>query len=281
MYHGVDDQVPGDMKVLIFGATGMVGQGVLWECLLNPDIAAVQTVGRSATGVKHPKLRDLVRPDLLHYAEIEADLRGFEACFFCLGVSSAGMSEPHYERLTYDITMAAAETLSRLNPGMTFVYVSGAGTDSSEKGRTMWARVKGRTENALLRLPFKAAYMFRPAGIQAVHGERSKTAVYRVGYMLTKPVLPLLRRLFPGYVLTTEEIGRAMIKWQSRVLRRGYWRVRTSETAQDCQPPVNRGLATANSSPGSRNVARSCGDCRPGLVWPHALHFGRCSSCAR
>ncbi len=204
------------MKVLIFGATGMVGQGVLRACLLDPDIDGILTVGRSATGVAHAKLRQLVRPDLMHYAEIEADLSGFDACFFCLGVSSAGMSEPEYERLTYGITMAAAETLSRLNAGMTFVYVSGAGTDSSEKGRIMWARIKGRTENALLRLPFKAAYMFRPAGIQPVHGERSKTPAYRVAYSLTKPLLPLLRRLFPRYILTTEEIGHAMIhvaKW--------------------------------------------------------------------
>jgi uncharacterized protein YbjT (DUF2867 family) len=200
------------MKVLIFGATGMVGQGVLRECLVDPDIDAVLTVGRSATGVTHPRLRELVRPDLMRYGEIEGDLRGFGACFFCLGVSSFGLSEPQYEHLTYDITMAAAETLSRLNPGMTFVYVSGAGTDSSEKGRVMWARVKGKTENALLRLPFKAAYMFRPGVIQPMHGERSKTTAYRVGYSLTKPLLPLLRRIFPRRILTTEEIGRAMIR---------------------------------------------------------------------
>jgi len=199
------------MKVLIFGATGMVGQGVLRECLLDPDVSFVQTVGRTATGVKHPKLREMVHADSMHYAEIEDRLRGFDACFFCLGVSSAGMSEPEYERLTYGIALAAAETLVRLNPGMTFVYVSGAGTDSSEKGRIMWARVKGRTENALLRLPFKDAYMFRPAAIQPLHGERSKTAAYRIAYGLAKPVLPLLRRIFPSYILTTEEIGRAMI----------------------------------------------------------------------
>jgi uncharacterized protein YbjT (DUF2867 family) len=206
------------MRVLIFGATGMIGQGVLRECLLDPDVSLVQTVGRSATGVKHPKLREIVRPDLLKYGETEDDLRGFDACFFCLGVSSAGMSEPEYERLTYGITMAAAETLARLNAGMTFIYVSGAGTDSSEKGRSTWARVKGMTENALLRLPFKDAYMLRPAGIQAVHGERSRTTAYRVGYILTKPVLPLLRWIFPGYILTTEEIGRAML----RVAKKGF-----------------------------------------------------------
>jgi len=194
----------------------MVGQGVLRECLLDPDIEAVQTVGRSPTGVHNPKLREIVQPDLYHYSSIEAELKGFDACFFCLGVSSAGMSEQQYENLTYTLTLAAAEPLSLLNPAMTFVYVSGAGTDSSENGRMMWARVKGRTENALLRLPFKAAYMFRPGIIQPVHGARSKTTAYRVGYALAKPVLPLLRRLFPRYILTTEEIGRAMIQVAKR-----------------------------------------------------------------
>jgi len=190
----------------------MVGQGVLRECLLDPGVEAVQTVGRSASGALNPKLRDVVQPDLFDYSSIEAELKGFDACIFCLGVSSAGMSEQQYEKLTYSLTLAAAETLSRLNPMMTFVYVSGAGTDSSEKGRVMWARVKGKTENALLRLPFKAAYMFRPGIIQPLHGARSKTTAYRVAYSLTGPVLPLLRLLFPRYILTTEEIGRAMIE---------------------------------------------------------------------
>jgi uncharacterized protein YbjT (DUF2867 family) len=203
------------MNVLIFGATGMVGQGVLRECLLDPEVQAVKTMGRSATGVQHPKLREIVHADLFQYREIEPDLRGFDACFFCLGVSSAGMSEAEYERLTYGITIAAAECLCRLNPSMTFVYVSGAGTDSSEKGGSAWARVKGKTENALLRLPFNA-YMFRPAGIQPMHGERSKTTAYRIAYSLSKPLLPLLRLLFPSYILTTEEIGRAMIQVAKR-----------------------------------------------------------------
>jgi len=224
------------MKALIFGATGMVGQGVLRECLLDPDIDLVQTVGRSAAPVQHPKLRQVVHADLFHYADIEAELRGFDACFFCLGVSSAGMSEPQYERLTYTLTLAAAETLSRLNPAMTFVYVSGAGTDSSETGRVMWARVKGRTENAILRLPFKAACMFRPAIIQPLHGERSGTTAYRVAYAMTKPALPLLRRLFPRYIVTTEDIGLAMI----HVAKRGApKRVLESSDIRDCaRPPI-------------------------------------------
>ena len=168
------------MNVLVFGATGMVGQGVLRECLVDPAVALVQTVGRTATGVTHPRLSEIVHADLMSYASIEPRLVGFDACFFCLGVSSAGMSEADYERVTYGITMAAATTLARLNKSMTFIYVSGAGTDSSERGRIMWARVKGRTENALLRLPFKAAYMFRPGVIQPLHGITSKTAAYRI-----------------------------------------------------------------------------------------------------
>lgn len=180
------------MKVLIFGATGMVGQGVLRECLLDSAIEAVQVVGRSAFGVRNPKLQEIVQADLYRYSGIEAELKGFDACFFCLGVSSAGLSEQQYEHVTYTLALAAAETLSRLNPAMTFVYVSGAGTDSSEAGKIMWARVKGKTENALLRLPFKATYMFRPGVIQPAHGERSKTSAYRIGYAIAKPVLPLL-----------------------------------------------------------------------------------------
>lgn len=194
----------------------MVGQGVLRECLLDPEIEVVQTVGRSATGIQHAKLKEIVRPDLFQYADIEPKLVGFDACFFCLGVSSAGMPETEYERLTYTLTLAAAETLSRLNPQMTFVYVSGAGTDSTERGRVAWARVKGRTENAILRLPFKAAYMFRPGVIQPVHGERSKVTAIRVGYTLATPLFPFLRRLFPRYMLTTEEMGKAMINVAKR-----------------------------------------------------------------
>jgi uncharacterized protein YbjT (DUF2867 family) len=200
------------MNALIFGATGMVGQGVLRECLLDPDVLIVLTVGRSATGQKHEKLRELVHADLLDFSAVESQLAGFDACFFCLGVTSAGLTEEQYQRVTYDIAMAAARTLVKLNPGMTFVFVSGTGTDSTESGRTMWARVKGKTENALLRLPFKAAYMFRPAFIQPLHGIKSKTKSYRFFYAVSGPIFPLLKKLFPKYMTTTEQLGRAMIK---------------------------------------------------------------------
>jgi uncharacterized protein YbjT (DUF2867 family) len=205
------------MKVLLFGATGMVGQGVLRECLQDPGVEQVAALGRSATGVQHPKLVDIRHADLANYAGIEDRLHGFDACFFTLGVSSAGMKEADYDRVTYGFTLAAGETLGRLNPGMAFIYVSGAGTDSTERGRTMWARVKGRTENALLRLPLNA-YMFRPGAIQPLDGIRSKTASYRILYALTKPLLPLLRRAMPNQILTTREIGQAMLN----VARRGY-----------------------------------------------------------
>ena len=205
------------MKVLIFGATGMVGRGVLRECLLDPDVELAATVGRNLLGIKDPKLVEIAHQDLADYSQIEDRLRGFDACFFCLGVSSAGMKEADYERLTYGLTMAAAETLSRLNPGMIFIYVSGAGTDSTEKGRIMWARVKGRTENALLRVPLEA-YMFRPGIIEPMDGIKSKTAAYRVPYMLLKPLLPLLRRALPNQVVTTRMMGQAMLQ----VARHGY-----------------------------------------------------------
>ena len=199
------------MKVLLFGATGMVGQGVLRECLLDPDVTAVLAVGRAATGQQHPKLRDLVHADLTNYAPIAAELAGYDACFFCLGISAAGMTEDAYRHITYDITLAAAQTLVRLTPAMTFIYVSGAGTDSTERGRAMWARVKGATENALLRLPFKGVYMFRPGLIQPLHGITSKTKLYRAVYAVTGPLLPVLKAVFPDSITTTEQVGRAML----------------------------------------------------------------------
>lgn len=157
----------------------MVGQGVLRECLVDPGVESVVAIGRSAVGQRDAKLRDLVHHDFLDFSPIENQLTGFDACFFCLGVSSAGMSEQDYQRVTYDFTIAAARVLARLNPNMTFIYVSGAGTDSSERGHSMWARVKGKTENELLRMPFRAAYMFRPGAIVPLHGVQSKTKLYR------------------------------------------------------------------------------------------------------
>ena len=206
------------MKVILFGATGMVGQGVLRECLLDPDVTDVLVVGRSVTGRQHLKLREIVHTNFLDYAEIEQDLSGYDACFFCLGVTSLGMNEDSYRRVTYDITLAAARTLVRLNPDMTFVYVTGAGTDSSEQGRVMWARVKGKTENDLLKLPFKAAYMFRPGAIQPLHGITSKTAWVQAIYVAAGPLLSFLRRIAPKYVTSTEQIGHAMLG----VVKRGY-----------------------------------------------------------
>jgi uncharacterized protein YbjT (DUF2867 family) len=199
------------MKAILFGATGMIGQGVLRECLLDPEVERVLVVGRRTTGLINPKLRELLHSEFTDYSAAEGALSGFDACFFCLGVSSAGMKEADYRHVTYDFTLAAAEALVKRNPGMTFLYISGAGTDSSERGRRMWARVKGATENALLRLPFKAACMFRPGYIQPLHGIKASSKGTRVGYALAAPLYPLWKALFPKYVTTTEELGRAMI----------------------------------------------------------------------
>ncbi len=212
------NQLHPGMKVILFGATGMVGQGVLRECLLDAGVEGVLAVGRSPIGQQHAKLREIVHDDFLDYSAIESQLAGYDACFFCLGVSSVGMSEERYRHLTHDITLAAATTLSKLNPQMVFIYVTGRGTDSTERGPLMWARVKGKTENDLLKLPFRAAYMFRPAGIQPLHGIRSKTAWYQTAYVVAAQLLTLLNRIAPKYMTTTEQVGRAMIK----VARDGY-----------------------------------------------------------
>lgn len=206
------------MNVLLLGATGMVGQGVLRECLLASDVLRVTTLGRTATGQTHAKLDELVHASLFDLSPIESRLTPYDACFFCLGVSSAGMSEQKYTVVTHDLTLSVARTLARLNPGMTFVYVSGMGTYTTEHGRSMWARVKGRTENALLRLPFKAAFMFRPGAIMPMHGVRSKTALYRAAYVVLTPLYPLIKRLSPNAVTTSEQVGRAMLQ----VARHGY-----------------------------------------------------------
>ena len=199
------------MKVLIFGATGMVGQGVLRECLEAADVEQVQTFGRTPTGQRHPKLREVVHADMWQYEGIDDQLSGFDACFYCVGVTSSGVSEKAYSHLTYDMTLAAAQALVRLNPRMVFMYVSAMGADSAEKSRIMWERVRGKTENALLRLPFRGVYIFRPGMIQPLDGIKSKTAAYRIFYSLLKPVLPLLRSAMPKQVLTTRQMGQAAL----------------------------------------------------------------------
>ena len=198
-------------SVIITGATGMVGEGVLLECLADPRVARVLVVNRKPLGRTHPKLTEIVHADFHDPSAIEQQLAGYQACFFCLGVSSIGMNEHDYRHVTYDLTMAAATVLARLNPGMTFTYVTGSGTDSTERGSSMWARVKGATENALLRLPFKAAYMFRPGIIQPLHGVRSKTPLYHSVYMVISPLLSLAYRLWPDKMTTSEQIGLAML----------------------------------------------------------------------
>jgi len=199
------------MKVVLFGATGMVGAGVLRECLRDDRVHQVIAVLRSSSGVAHPKLRELIRNDFFDYQDARETFRGADACFFCLGVTAVGKKEDEYRRLTFDLTLAAARTLAELNPGMPFCYVSGQGTDSTERGRSMWARVKGRTENELLRLPLRA-YMLRPGYIQPLRGIQSKTRVYRVFYKIMTPLYPVLRRLTPNLVTTNETVGQAMIR---------------------------------------------------------------------
>ena len=206
------------MKVILFGATGMVGQGVLRECLVDAGVTEVLAVGRSASGVQHARLREVLHDDFTDFSKIESRLAGFDACFFCLGVSSIGMEPERYRHLTYDVTMAAANTLARLNPGMVFTYVTGKGTDQTETSPLGWARVKGKTEKDLLKLPFKAAYMFRPSGIQPLHGVRSKTPWINAVYALTAPLLSWMVRATPNHMTTSEQLGRAMIK----VARDGY-----------------------------------------------------------
>jgi uncharacterized protein YbjT (DUF2867 family) len=195
------------IKAILFGATGMVGAGVLHVILDHPDVESVLVIGRRSCGVKHPKLTELIHNDFFSYSSIEEQLRGFNACFFCLGVSSVGMSEKDYTRISYDLTMSAATVLSRLNPGMTFCYVSGTGTDSTEQGRVMWARVKGRTENALMKLPFKAVYLFRPGFIRPIKGVGNAHAISAAVGLL----YPVWKFFFPQYVCTLEEVGLAMI----------------------------------------------------------------------
>jgi uncharacterized protein YbjT (DUF2867 family) len=217
-----DGGTPGGsaMRAVIFGASGMVGQGVLLECLDDDAVAAVTVIGRTPVRREHPKVAEIIHHDFFDYSAIEGGLAGHDACFFCLGVSAAGLDEAEYSRLTYDLTVAAAAAVLRRNPGLVFCYVSGTGTDSTEKGRVMWARIKGRTENALLKMPFRSAYMFRPGYIQPMRGIRSKTTLYQAVYTVLGPFYPVWKTLFPNSVTTTEKVGRAMI----RVAREGYER---------------------------------------------------------
>ena len=200
------------MKVILLGATGMVGQGVLRECLLDPQAETVLGIGRSATGQQHEKLHEVILDNLADLSSVESRLSGYDACFFCLGASAAGMKEEEYRCVTYHLTVSVAATVLKLNPAMTFIYVSGSGTDSTERGRMMWARVKGRTENAILRMPFRAVYMFRPGYIQPLHGIRTKTKWYGAIYAVMSPLYPVWKWLVPNYVTTTECIGLAMLQ---------------------------------------------------------------------
>ena len=206
------------MNVVIFGASGMVGSGALLECLSDEHVTSVLVIGRSSCGMRHQKLREILHADFFDYLPIQSSFADRDACFFCLGVSSVGMSDEAYRHLTFDLAVAAAKAMVAVNPHLIFCFISGAGTDSTAQGRVMWARVKGQTENALLAMPFKAAYMFRPAFIQPLKGVRTKTRLYRVFYALAAPLYPVLRRLFPRLVTTTENVGRALI----RVAATGY-----------------------------------------------------------
>ncbi|MBD0257001.1 MAG: epimerase [Cytophagales bacterium] len=199
------------IRAIITGATGMVGKGVLLECLQNPAVTNVLVLNRRPLGMQHPKLKEVVHANFYDLAAVEADLRGYNACYFCLGTSAFRMKEEDYRRVTYDLTLHVANTLLRLNPGMTFCYVSGQGTDGTGQGRIMWARVKGQTENALLALPFGGAYMFRPGFIQPLDGIKSSTPLYNTIYKVVNPLFPLLKAAFPSGVTTTRVVGKAMI----------------------------------------------------------------------
>ena len=213
------------MRVLLFGATGMIGQGVLRECLRDERVTEVLAVGRTSLGREHPRLRELLVADLFDLSPVADQLAGVDASFFCVGVSSAGMSGADYRRVTLDLTTAVARTVAAASPGSVFVYVSAAGADPSGRSRLMWARVKGAAENALAELPVRA-WSFRPGYVQPLHGITSKTRLYAVLYRVVAPLYPLLRRVAPSHVTTTEAIGRAMIAvaadgWPSPVLTNG------------------------------------------------------------
>ena len=200
------------MKVILFGATGMVGHAVLLECLDHPSVSYVLSISRRPTNVQHPKLKEILHEDFSDYSDLGDELEGCDACFFCLGVSSVGMGETSYRHITYDFTLAAARALGAINPQLVFCYVSGEGADSSETGRIMWARVRGKTENDLQRLPLAGAYVFRLGYVHPTRGVRSEVPWTRFLYWLLQPLYPLLSRLFPRYVTTSRNVARAMIR---------------------------------------------------------------------
>ena len=203
------------LKIILFGSSGMIGQGVLNECLNNDLVNSVLVVNRLACGITHPKLKEIIHLNMFDLAPSSKELTGYDACLYCLGVSSAGLGEEEYNTMTYELTLHVASVLLNLNPGMTFCYVSGAGTDSTGKGSIMWARVKGRTENELLRMPFKGAYMFRPGYIQPMKGVKSKTRLYRLMYSFFKPFYFILKHI-ESMVTDSETLGKAMIKVASQ-----------------------------------------------------------------
>jgi uncharacterized protein YbjT (DUF2867 family) len=200
-----------EIKTIVFGASGMVGKGVLIECLESPAVASVLVIGRNTCDIKHAKLKEIIHKDFMDYTPIQNQLEGYNACYFCLGVSALGMSEKKYTEVTHDYAISTAKTLLALNPEMTFCYVSGLGTDGTEKGRSMWARVKGKTENDLLKMPFKGVYLFRPGFIQPMKGVKSKVGWYQAFYTIFKPLYPGLKKLFPRAVTSTVKVGLAMI----------------------------------------------------------------------
>lgn len=205
-------------KVIITGATGMVGKGVLLECLEHPSIIEVLVIGRNSVEMNHPKIKELIHKDFSDFSLVKDQLKGYDACFYCMGISAAGLKENEYNRITYDFTMSLAKTLYAQNPEMTFTYVSGQGTDSSEKGRMMWARVKGKTENDLLKMGFKGAYMFRPGAIIPLRGIKSGTKAYQFIYDYLMWLVKLVKFLSPNSVVNTTQIGQAMIN----VMQNGY-----------------------------------------------------------
>lgn len=228
------------MNVLLFGGTGMIGGAVLRHCLQDDAVESVLSIGRNPVGISHDKLHEIIEPNLFEYEDIQDRLKDIDVCLFCLGVSAAGMTEERYRHLTYDLTVAAAEALLDASPQATFCYVSGVGTDSSERGRMMWARVKGKTENRLLAMPFRAAYMVRPGFIQPVGGARSRTRLYQALYTGLGWTYPLLKRVFPNQLMTSDDLARAMLRL-----------ARVGASQQVLEPPDILRLAADAVEPGS------------------------------